>query len=244
VELSPATPGTEALPALSVMGWDNLAPVQPADLGYVAPEKTGLRFLVTVKHSAKLGDEYAFTADGLDIADEYLEHDLNEWDDAALEQALLLIEANGDGEVVAVTVGDEAAEKSLRKALAKGASRAVRIWDERLRNADPITIARAIAGVAATEQADLILSGTQSSDHAHGATGTALARILGLPHSSVIAAVEWDGTETMTVTRELEGGTRHVLQMPTPAVLSIQTGTNTPRYATDQTGQEKAPGGD
>jgi len=231
-EPSPETPGTEALPALSVMGWDNLAPVQPADLGYVAPEKTGLRFLVTVKHSAKLGDEYAFTADGLDIADEYLEHDLNEWDDAALEQALLLIEANGGGEVVAVTVGDEAAEKSLRKALAKGASRAVRIWDERLRNADPITIARAIAGVAATEQADLILSGTQSSDHAHGATGTALARILGLPHSSVIAAVEWDGTETMTVTRELEGGTRHVLQMPTPAVLAIQTGTNTPRYAT------------
>jgi Fe-S oxidoreductase/electron transfer flavoprotein alpha/beta subunit len=222
-----------ALPALDVMDWDRLAPVTPADLGgYSAPEKSGLRILVTVKHTAKLGDEYEFTADGLDVAQEYLEHDLNEWDDAALEQALLLAEANGGGEVVVVSIGPPEAEKSLRKVLAKGADRAIRIWDDRLRNADPVTIARAIAGVARAEDPDLILSGTQSSDQAHGATGTAVARILGLPHASVIASVDWDGSGAMTVTRELEGGTRHVLQMPAPAVLAIQTGTNTPRYAT------------
>lgn len=233
VETAPVTPAAAALPALSVMDWDNLTPVQPGDLsGYQAPEKTGLRILVTVKHAAKLGDEYEFTPDGLDIAGEYLEHDLNEWDDAALEQALLLIEANGGGEVVAVSVGPEEAEKSLRKVLAKGADRAVRIWDERLGNADPVTIARAIAGIASAEAPDLVLSGTQSSDHAHGSTGTALARILGVPHGSVIASVEWDGTSDMTLTRELEGGTRHVVKMPAPAVLAIQTGTNTPRYAT------------
>ena len=79
---------------------------------------------------------------------------------------------------------------------------------------------------------DLILSGTQSSDHAHGSTGTALARILGMPHGSVIASVAWDGQGDITVTRELEGGTRHVQTMPAPAVLAIQTGTNVPRYAT------------
>ena len=230
---APASTPSAALPALTAMDWDHLAPVQAAEFaGYQAPEKSGLRILVTVKHAAKLGDEYQFTADGLDVAEEYLEHDLNEWDDAALEQALLLIEANGGGEVVVVTVGPEEAEKSLRKALAKGAGRAVRIWDERLRTADPITIARAIAGIAAAERPDLILAGTQSSDHAHGSTGTALARILGLPHGSVITAVEWDGKNTMTVTRELEGGTRQVLQMPAPAVLAMQTGTNIPRYAT------------
>ncbi len=232
-EAPAVVPAAAALPDLNVMDWDNLTPVQPGDLGgYSAPEKTGLRILVTVKHVAKLGDEYEFTTDGLDIAGEYLEHDLNEWDDAALEQALLLVEAIGGGEVVAVAVGPEEAEKSLRKVLAKGADRAVRIWDERLQNADPVTIARAIAGVATAEQADLVLSGTQSSDHAHGSTGTALARILGLPHGSVIASVEWDGSGDMTITRELEGGTRHVLTMPAPAVLAIQTGTNTPRYAT------------
>ncbi|MCP3968806.1 MAG: 4Fe-4S dicluster domain-containing protein [Rhodobacteraceae bacterium] len=225
-------PVADALPALTAMDWDSPAPVAPADLGYVAPEKTGLRILVTVKHAAKLGDEYEFTADGRDIVGDYLEHDLNEWDDAALEQALLLVEAIGGGEVVAVGIGPEESEKSLRKVLAKGADRAVRVWDDRLANADPVTVARAIAGVALAEAPDLILSGTQSSDHAHGSTGTALARILGLPHGSVIAGVEWDGASDMTVTRELEGGTRHVLTMPAPAVLAIQTGTNTPRYAT------------
>ncbi len=229
----PTEPVAEALPALDKMDWDNLTPVQAADLGgYTAPDKTGLRILVTVKHAAKLGDEYEFTADGLDISDEYLEHDLNEWDDAALEQALLLVDANGGGEVVAVAIGPQEAEKSLRKVLAKGADRAVRIWDERLRGADPVTIARAIAGVARVEAPDLILTGTQSSDQAHGSTGTALARILGLPHGSVIASVDWDGQGDMTLIRELEGGTRHVLTMPAPAVLAIQTGTNTPRYAT------------
>ncbi len=215
------------------MDWDNIAPFEAASFDdYTAPDKTGLRILVTIKHAAQLGDEYEFTADGLDIAGEYLEHDLNEWDDAALEQALLLVEALGGGEVVAVSVGPEEADKSLRKALAKGADRAIRIWDERLRLADPVTIARAVAGVAAKEQPDLVLTGTQSSDHAHGSTGTALARILGLPHGAVIAAVEWDGKAAMKITRELEGGTRHVFEMPAPAVLAIQTGTNVPRYAT------------
>lgn len=228
-----AAGAADLLPALTAMDWDHLAPVTPADLGgYTAPEKTGLRILVTVKHAARLGDEYEFTADGRDIDGRFLEHDLNEWDDAALEQALLLCEAIGGGEVVAVTIGPEEAEKSLRKVLAKGADRAVRVWDDRLANADPITLARALAAVAKAEKPDLILTGTQSSDQAHGSTGTALARILGLPHASVIASVEWDGSGDLTVTRELEGGTRHVLRMPAPAVLAIQTGTNTPRYAT------------
>ncbi|MCB2094105.1 MAG: 4Fe-4S dicluster domain-containing protein [Rhodobacteraceae bacterium] len=228
-----APPAADPLPALTPMDWDNLAPVTPADLGgYVAPDKTGLRIMVAVKHAAKLGDEYEFTADGRDIGGEFLEHDLNEWDDAALEQALLLIEALGGGEVVAVAVGPEESEKSLRKVLAKGADRAIRVWDDRLANADPVTIARALAGVARAEAPDLILTGTQSSDQAHGSTGTALARILGLAHASVIASVEWDGKGDLTVTRELEGGTRQVLSLPAPALLAIQTGTNTPRYAT------------
>lgn len=228
-----APPASDPLPPLAPMGWDAPAPVAPPELaGYTAPEKIGLRLLVTVKHTAKLGDEYQFTADGRDVVGDYLDHDLNEWDDAALEQALLLAEAIGGAEVVAVTIGPEEAEKSLRKVLAKGADRAVRVWDDRLAGADPVTIARALAGIARIEAPDLILCGTQSSDQAHGSTGTALARILGLPHGSVIASVEWDGTGDMTVTRELEGGTRHVLTMPAPAVLAIQTGTNVPRYAT------------
>jgi Fe-S oxidoreductase/electron transfer flavoprotein alpha/beta subunit len=228
-----AEPAAPPPVALKAMDWDNPAPVQPAELpAYEIPPRDGPRILVAVKHAAVLGDEHEFTADGRDIKQDFLEFTLNEWDDAALEEALRTIEKIGGGEVVAVAVGPEGADASLRKVLAKGASRAVRVWDDSLAGADPVTVARAIAGVARAEAPDLIFTGVQSSDQAHGATGTALARILGLPHAAVAIGIEWDGDATLTVTRELEGGARHNLELPSPAVLTIQTGINEPRYAT------------
>ena len=207
-------------------------PVTVAELPeYDIPPKHGPRILVAVKHVGELGDDFAIAEDGLSIADEHFEYALNEWDDAALEQALLLSEQIG-GEVVAVTIGPEAAEATLRKVLAKGAQRAVRVWDDSLAGADPITVARALAGVARREEADLILTGVQSSDLAQGATGTALARVLGLPHAAVVLDAQWDGGATLTATRELEGGMRHRFELPAPALLTIQTGGHTPRYAT------------
>ncbi len=223
----------EPSPPLKAMDWDNLAPVQPAPLpAYEVPAKTGPRILVCVKHVAVLGDEHGFTADGRDVKGEYLEHTLNEWDDAALEEALRVVEKFGSGEVVAVAVGPEDADASLLKVLAKGAHRAVRVWHDSLAGADPVSVARAIAGVAVKEAPDLVLAGVQSSDHGHGATGTALARILGLPHAAVVVGLEWDGTASLTLTRELEGGVRHTLELPSPAVVTVQTGINVPRYAT------------
>ena len=72
----------------------------------------------------------------------------------------------------------------------------------------------------------------QSSDQAHGATGTAIARILDVPHAAVIVEMEWDGENKLTLARELEGGMRHNIELATPAVVSIQTGINMPRFAT------------
>ena len=221
------------LPTLNPVSWSALKPVQPANFaGYTAPPKDGPRILVTVKHVAKLGDEYGFTPDGRDVRREFMEFSLNEWDDAALEEALRCVERIGKGEVVAVTVGDPEADTSLLKALAKGAHRAVRIWDPSLANADPITIARTIAGIARAEDPDLIMSGVQSGDQAHGATGTALARILGLPHAAVVVGLDWDGSSKLALARELEGGLRHTFELKSPAVVCIQTGINTPRFAT------------
>jgi Fe-S oxidoreductase/electron transfer flavoprotein alpha/beta subunit len=218
---------------LTPVSWDALRPVAAATFaGYEAPAKTGPRILVTIKHVAKLGDDYGFTEDGRDVRREFMEFSLNEWDDAALEEALRTIEKLGAGEVVAVSVGDADADASLLKALAKGAHRAVRIWDASLSNTDPITIARAIAGIAKAEDPDLVFSGVQSGDHAHGATGTALARILGVPHAAVVVGFEWDGKGPLKLTRELEGGLRHSFDLQAPAVVAIQTGINTPRFAT------------
>jgi electron transfer flavoprotein beta subunit len=132
-----------------------------------------------------------------------------------------------------VTCGDEDSEDAVRRALAMGADRAVRVWSDELQSADPITVARALAPVVQAESPDLVLTGVQSSDSVQAATGTALAELLGLPRVAVVTKVAWDGSApTATVNRELEGGLVDVVEVDMPALLTIQTGINEPRYAT------------
>lgn len=208
-------------------------PVTPATLpAYEIPAKNGVRILVPVKQIGKLGDDFSFTDDQRGIPNEYFEYLLNEWDDTALEQALQTIEALDGGEVVVVTIGPESADNTLRKALAKGAHRGVRVWDDSLTDADPIVIARLLAGVALQEKPDLIFTGAQSGDQSNASTGTALASLLGLPRASMIVGTQWEGSAAVQVTRELEGGLQHTVEIDTPAVISMQTGGNVPRYAT------------
>ncbi len=109
-----------------------------------------------------------------------------------------------------------------------GADRAVRVAAEPL---DPISTARALAAVVARESPDLVLTGVQSADSVQGATGVALAELLGLPRVAVVTSVEWSGSGPATVSRELEGGLVDLVEVDTPAVLTIQTGINEPRYA-------------
>jgi electron transfer flavoprotein beta subunit len=153
---------------------------------------------------------------------------LNEWDACAVEEAIQIRERRGEGEVVVVTVGDEEAEGALRRCLAMGADRAVRVDAE---PRDPISTARALAEVVAGESPDLVLTGVQSADSVQGSTGVALAELLGLPRVAVVTKVEWSGSGPATVDRELEGGLVDVVEVDTPALLTIQTGINQPRYA-------------
>jgi electron transfer flavoprotein beta subunit len=133
--------------------------------------------------------------------------------------------------VVIVSVGDDECEQAMRRCLAMGADRAIRVEAER--RLEPILIARAIAEVAREENPDLVLFGVQSSDSVQAATGTALAELLGLPRVAVVTKLGWaPGAGTATVHRELEGGLVDVVEVDTPAVLTIQTGINEPRYAT------------
>jgi electron transfer flavoprotein beta subunit len=129
---------------------------------------------------------------------------------------------------VVVTVGDEEAEVALRRCLAMGADRAIRVDSEPL---DPISTARALAPVVAAESPDLVLAGVQSADSVQGSTGTALAELVGLPRVAVVTRLEWNGSGPATVDRELEGGLVDVVEVDTPALLTIQTGINQPRYA-------------
>lgn len=188
-----------------------------------------MKIAVCVKQVATLEDEFELR-DGVLDAD--LELELNEWDTFSLETALQLREGAGDGEVVVLTVGDEEADEALVGCLARGGDRAVRIWDEALAGADPLAVAAALAAALEREQPDLVLCGVQSSDAVHGATGVAIAGRLGMPRVAVVKGVERDpASGTLTVRRELEGGSVEVLRVATPALLTIQTGSCEPRYA-------------
>jgi electron transfer flavoprotein beta subunit len=187
-----------------------------------------VRIAVCVKQVKVLGDEVEFRADGLDVDPDYLDRALNEWDACAIEEALL-IRDTGEGEVVALTVGDAEADAVLRRSLAMGADRAIRIESDA---GDPIGVARVLAEAVGPLGADLVLCGVQSSDAVQAATGTALAELLGLPRVAVVTKVEWDGGGQATVHRELEGGLVDVVAVDMPALLTIQTGINQPRYAT------------
>jgi len=188
-----------------------------------------VKVLVCVKQVAVLGDEVEFTEDERDVDPDFLDYALNEWDSYATEEALRLVESAGSGEVVVVSVGDEDSEDAMRRCLAMGADRGIRVEAEgRL---DPIQVARALAEVVRAEGAELVFCGVQSSDSVQAATGGALAALLDLPSVAVVTKIDLaDGKAT--VNRELEGGLVDVVEVDTPALLTIQTGINEPRYAT------------
>jgi electron transfer flavoprotein beta subunit len=188
-----------------------------------------VKIVVAVKQVAALGDEVEFTDDERDVDPDYLDYALNEWDTYATEEALRLCEADGDSEVVVVSVGPEDTEEAMRRCLAMGADRGIRVdFDDQL---DPIQVARALAEVVRAESPDLVFTGVQSADAVQAATGTALAELLDLPRVAVVTKIEL-GDAQATVNRELEGGVVDVIEVDTPALFTIQTGINEPRYAT------------
>lgn len=192
-----------------------------------------MKILVAVKQVAALDEDFEIREDGRDVNEDFLIRDLNEWDDFSLEEAVKIKEASAQPvEVVAVTIAPDSADEALRKCLAKGADRAVRVWDESVQDSDPIAIARILAAVAKAESADMVFAGVQSSDHSFASTGIATAAFLGWPHAAVVSSLSYSpGAKSAVFRRELEGGLLHEVEIQCPAVVTIQLGINTPRYA-------------
>jgi electron transfer flavoprotein beta subunit len=160
-----------------------------------------------------------------------LTFEINEPDIYALEEALRLKEKHG-GEVVLATLGPARAQQAIKEALAKGADRALQIVeDSALAALDAFGIARALAKAIENEKPDIVLAGLQSDDFGFAQVGVMLAEILGLPHSTIIMEIQVEGG-AVRVKRELEGGWFQWIELPLPAVLTIQSGINKPRYAT------------
>src|SRR5690606_13147854 len=107
-----------------------------------------MKILVAVKQVAALDEDFRIRDDGRDVEEDFLLYDLNEWDDFSLEEAMKIKEAaDAAVEVVVVSVGPDRVDESLRKCLAKGADRAIRVWDDAMEGSDSITIGRILAAV-------------------------------------------------------------------------------------------------
>jgi len=156
----------------------------------------------------------------------------NESDGYALEEALRLKEAKGEGEVVVCSLGPQSAKTVIKDALARGADRAIHVVADNSSKLSPYQIADAIANAIRDENADLVLAGLQSDDASYGQTGVILAELLGIPHATIVIEVDRSSLNgNVRIKRELESGWYQWFVYKLPALLTIQSGISQIRYA-------------
>ena len=169
-------------------------------------------------------DKISLNQDGINLVS-------NEPDTYALEEALQIKE-KCEGEVVVCTLGDESARQVIKDALAKGADRGIFISNNNMNSNDPLSVAKVITETIKSENFDLILSGLQSNDNGHSQVGILIAELLNTSHASLVMGTEILNSETIKVKQELENGWFQWSELDFPTSLTIQSGINSPRYAT------------
>ena len=192
-------------------------------------EEFVLKILVCIKQVPQKDAPLKLNESGTWIRED-VSYEVNEPDAYALEEALRQKEKHG-GEVVVITSGPTRSQQVLREALAKGADRAIHLEDNAFVGLDAFNTARAFAAAIKDEKFDLIFTGLQSDDYGYAQTGVVLAELLGWPHATIIMQIEKNDAG-IRVKRELEAGFFQFVDMPLPAVLTIQSGINKLRYAT------------
>ncbi|MGI8468604.1 MAG: electron transfer flavoprotein subunit beta/FixA family protein [Pyrinomonadaceae bacterium] len=191
-----------------------------------------MKIIVLMKQVANKDAVLRVGADEKWIDESNISHQTNESDGYALEEALRLKEAKGEGEVVVCTLGAPSAKAVLKDALARGADRAIHIVVDDANKLSPYQIAGAIADAIRDENADLIFAGLQSDDASYGQTGVILAELLGIPHATLVIEVDRASLNgSLRVKRELESGWYQWFKYQLPALLTIQSGISQIRYA-------------
>ena len=173
--------------------------------------------------------EVRIDSTGKDIEKDRLTFDTNESDTYALEEAVLMKEKFG-GNITVISLGEKDTEDTLRIALAKGADNAIRIKAEDFDHLDAYQTSQILQTVIKNLNYDIIFTGCISTDDAYSQIGVTLAELLEIPHATLV--INFDVNEnTADVQRELEGGLIEHLDISLPALFTIQTGINEPRYA-------------
>jgi electron transfer flavoprotein beta subunit len=190
-----------------------------------------MKCLVLVKYVPDTNSPFRINSSGTWVDESSLSFNLNEYDRYALEELLKLKDGGTASEVVALTVGPAESASALRTCLATGADRAIHVKDDALAGCDTLSLARVIQAAIKDEGFSLIMAGMQADDDNHTQVGGLVARLLDWPCASSAMSMSMQNGDTVRVERELENNRLGVEDLKRPALVTVQTGINTPRYA-------------
>ena len=186
-----------------------------------------MKILVPVKRVVDYNVKIRVKADGSGVELANVKMSMNPFDEIAVEEAIRLKEAGKAEEVVAVTIGPQKSQETLRTALAMGADRSILVETEE--TVEPLAVAKILKALVETEDPQLVIMGKQAIDDDSNQTGQMLAAILGWPQGTFASAIEL-GDGKVAVTREVDGGLQTV-ELGLPAVVTTDLRLNEPRYA-------------
>jgi electron transfer flavoprotein beta subunit len=187
-----------------------------------------MNLIVFLKHVPATDSRIRIADDGKSVVQEGLNYVISPYDEIALEEALRLKEKAGSGEVTVISLGEDSAKESLRKALATGADKAMLVKDTAQAGSDPLTTARALSKAIEGQPYDLLLFGQQGVGTDQSQVGALVAEFLNLPHINWVVKLEIEG-DMLKTESEIEGG-HEVIECKMPAVVITQKGLNEPRY--------------
>lgn len=189
-----------------------------------------MKICVLIKQVPDKDSKIVINSDSKSVDTTNITNIMNESDNYALEEALLLKEKHG-GEVIVCSLGPQSSNEIIKTALAKGADKGIHLINNNQDYADILSIAKIITKKLEPENFDLILSGLQSDDTGNCQLGLLIAELLNTSHSSLVMSTEVLNDNSIKVKQELENGWFQWTELNLPASLTIQSGINTPRYA-------------
>ena len=186
-----------------------------------------MKVLVAVKRVIDYNVKVRVKSDGSGVELANVKMSMNPFDEIGVEEAVRMKEAGAASEIVAISLGIQQCQETIRTALAMGADRGIHVvTDDPL---EPLAVAKLIAAAVAKENPDIVILGKQAIDDDSNQTGQMLAALLGWPQATFASEVKAENGG-LTVTREVDGGLE-TIRTSLPAVVTTDLRLNEPRYA-------------